>query len=330
MTQSLNKNNQLNPKTKHFWDFAPKKWFKDCSKGSLWVTGYRALRVRGQFPKPHVIHLKNLTLVIVQGTIQYLDTGAAKIEIIDEANWKFDGEKIVERTSVAGTYVLIMAPFDVDGTIGNEAAVRNQITEAVGLLTSLHGRNIVFQHLFDNIIEMTEHKSSAFSPVMDNLHFFPIVGVGSNATKLLRQADAAIAKSDQKQRTSMSLALRWFKSAVFETDGISGFVKYWVAIETLAMPDTTNIAPINQMLSDAYGMSIEGVRHRFLVGRLLNLRSEIIHNGHLGAINANLFRYMESLFSDLLSIKLGLRFEKRADAILREPNFDLQALISTP
>ena len=89
------------------------------------MTGYRALRVRGQFPKPQVINLKNLTIVIIQGTIQYLDAGAAKIEIIDEANWKFDAEKIIERTSVAGTYVLIMAPFDVDGTVGNEAAIRS-------------------------------------------------------------------------------------------------------------------------------------------------------------------------------------------------------------
>ena len=294
------------------------------------MTGYRALRVRGQFPKPQVINLKNLTIVIIQGTIQYLDAGAAKIEIIDEANWKFDAEKIIERTSVAGTYVLIMAPFDVDGTVGNEAAIRNQITEAVGLLSSLHGRNIVFQHLFDNVIEMSERKSTAFSPVMDNPNFFPIVGIGSNATKLLRQADAAIAKSDHKQKIAISLALRWFKSAVYETDGISGFVKYWVAIETLAMPDTTNIAPITQMLSDAYEISIEEVRQRFLVGRILNFRSEIIHNGHLGAINANLFRYMEALFSDLLSIKLGLRFEKRTEAILQEPGFDLQTLVDTP
>ena len=322
----MSKNSQS--KTRHFTDFAPNHWFKNRMESSLWVTGYRALRVPDSYlQKELTLDLLNVRIIILRGNLNYLDASAARIEIITDSEWRFDATNIAEKTTIEGVYVLILSPFDIDGAVGNEACIREKVQETIGLLITLYGRNIAFQHLFDNVIELAECKSTVASPSVENPFFFPSVELNTKEINLFKSAAKAIKLLEKNNKSRILLALRWFRNAAFDDDGVSSFIKYWVAIETLAMPNTTNIKPINDILSVAYKIEFDEAKKFFLVGRLLKLRSEIVHNGRIIPINSNLTKYMASLFADLLCIKLGLRFEKRAQSVLSEPDFDLPSLL---
>ena len=60
---------------------------------------------------------------------------------------------------------------------------------------------------------------------------------------------------------------------------MSSFIKFWVAIETLAMPNTSNIKPLNLALAKGYNLKITEAETRFQLGLGLNLRSKIVHDG---------------------------------------------------
>src|SRR5216684_338281 len=54
------------------------------------------------------------------------------------------------------------------------------------------------------------------------------------------------------------LSLRWFEQALFD-HGIDAFLKYWIAVETVGMPDTSNIRPLIESLAVAYGESNDDI-----------------------------------------------------------------------
>jgi hypothetical protein len=311
-------------KTVKLRDLAPEGWFTDPAKSSLWFSGYRALRVPNEYLKTiELVDLQHVRVIFVRGTINYLDASASKIEIISETQWTFDADKIVHKSAPEGTYVLIIAPYVVDGTPGIEAATRDHVRDAVGLLATLYGRNVVYQHLFDNLVELAEEKRSVFSPTTENPLWFPAVNLSTDGIALLNVTSMAISQLPERDRNRTYLALRWLQYALYDMDGTSSFIKYWVAIETLAMPDTSNVRPINEALAKTYGMTVAAANQHFLVGRIFNLRSRIVHDGRIVPVHAQLLRYLESLFADLLAIMLGLQCEKRTETVLADPSCDL-------
>ncbi len=224
--------------------------------------------------------------------------------------------------SYEGTYILFIAPHDVDGEAGSEVQTRDRIREAVGLLATLYGRNIVYQHLFDNLIDMASDKASGFSPVFENPLAFPAVKLDSDE---VGNVSAAIARLPERDQNRVYLALKWLQYAIYDLDGITAFIKYWVAIETLAMPDTANIRPIEDLLSGAYKIDLSQVRQTFFVGLLQSLRSSVIHDGYRIGIQGHLLHYVEALFSDFLRAKLGLECLQKAQATLSSSEIDLRA-----
>ena len=117
--------------------------------------------------------------------------------------------------------------------------------------------------------------------------------------------------------------MRWFESAIYDK-GIDSLLKYWISIETLAMPDTTNIKVINEILSSAYKRTLDEVRDLFEVGRLFGLRSSIVHEGFNVPIGWLLLKYLEALYVDILFGILGLPCESRAEEIIKNPEFSLK------
>jgi hypothetical protein len=78
-------------------------------------------------------------------------------------------------------------------------------------------------------------------------------------------------------------------------------VKFWIAVETLAMPNSTNILPIFESLARAYGIPLSDAKTRFPIGRLFNLRGRIVHRGEMLELPGAVLGYMSALFFDLLS-----------------------------
>jgi hypothetical protein len=116
-------------------------------------------------------------------------------------------------------------------------------------------------------------------------------------------------------RDRIALALRWMDQAN-RTDGVDAIVKAWTALETLSMPNTTNIRPMNDALSRMYGISSKEANTEFLTGHLQGLRSDVVHNGHVTPVGTIVGVYMHELFKDLLFERLGLEHLARAKKFL--------------
>ncbi len=306
-------------------DMAPKTWFKDPKESSIWLTCYKAFRMPlEQLNGFHTVDLEKTRLVFLNGTLNYFEAGKPKTEIGSDGQFVMDAGQPSMKTTSQGTYVLLIAPFEVDGVENSEAETRDKIRDAIGLLANLFGRNIVFQHMFDNVIQLDGDKTTSFSQTFENPFFFPEVNFNSNGIVTLQETSTAISKLTTREKNRTYLLLRWFQYALYDPDGPSSFIKYWIAIETLAMPDTSNIRPINEALVKLYGLTVEAANQHFYVGRILNLRSKIVHDGLIVPINAHLLRYLEALYSDLFAIKLGIYCKKRAEAMLLDSACELQ------
>jgi len=317
--------------TRRLIDLAPHSWFTHTDGSSIWVTGYRGLRV----PKenfalgPKVVDFNEVRAIVLYGALKYIDASQAKIEVITDNQWHIDVSKIQERETSEGVYLLFLAPFAVDGQPGNEPATREKISTAAGLFAAFNGRNIVYERLFDNIIEMSDGRSSAFSPVFENPMWFIPPDLSDARLDIISKADRAITTLPEPDRNRIRLSLRWFEQALYES-GVDAYLKYWIALETLAMPDTTNIRPLNESLSRAYNLSCEAVRDRFAIRKLFGLRGRIVHDGQLVPIHANLLRYLEALYADVLLVHLDLLCDRRAASVMDDPEFTLNEYLYEP
>ena len=309
-------------------DMVPSSWFRETEGSSIWVTGYRVLRVpQESFARgPRVIDLGEVRAVILFGTITCLDSREAKIEIITENQWRLDASAIHGHETPEGAYLLLLAPFDVDGTSGNEAITRQKIGVAAGLFAAFNGRNMVYERLIDNVLSMTGDEATVMTPVWENPFSFVAPDVSDTRLDVISSAYRIIASLPQSDQNRVFLSLRWFESALYER-GVDSCLKYWIALETLGMLDTTNVHPLNEILSHAYNLSCKEARDRFKLGRLHGLRSRIVHGGQIIPIHAQLLEYIEALYVDILFEHLGLSCERRAEEAMNKPGFALDAYL---
>ncbi len=313
--------------TKKFTDYANPMWFKSTIESSVWITGYNAHNIiNSDLFETRIVDLEHVRLVLLNGTINYLDASNAKIEILQHNELHFDASKIVQKSEPHGFYVLFLLPFGADGTFGDEGLTRDRIRDAVGLLAILFGKNFVFKHLFDNVTKLGRDETSVFSDPAENSHWFPAVDASADLLSRISIANSAIGKLQDADRNRVYLCLRWLQQAIYDADHLMAFMKLWIAIETLVMDDT-NIRPINELLGRGYGMKPGDAKKHFNIDRIFGLRSDIVHGGKRKGIDGNLLMYLEGVVFDLLSIKIGLPFEKRAQQRLLTNQFDVSAYL---
>ncbi|RCJ30513.1 hypothetical protein A6769_33175 [Nostoc punctiforme NIES-2108] len=308
-------------------DLVPNEWFSVKEKSSIWISCYRIFRTLANFSSGCItIKLPNVSAVILLGKVHYLDSSLARIEYITEEQWSFDVSKIQERDTPEGTYLLLLTPFDIDGQEGNEPAVKQLLQETVALLISINGRNIAFEHIFDNIAPMNGGPLTVISPVSENPLWFPAFELSDNRISKITNAAKTIDLLPKEQGNRIKLSLRWFESAMRQS-GVDSFLSYWIALETLSM-DSTDIRPINEILAKIYGLSnFKEAKSTFGVGHIFGLRGLIVHQGQIIPIHAVLQKYMGALYTDILLEKLGLPSEYQTKAVLDDPTFDFQTYI---
>lgn len=300
----------------------PQSWFTQTSKSSIWVTGYLVIVVPGEHfaSGPKIMDLNLIRAILLNGTVKYLDSSQTKTEIIgNKIHFK---TKVDENETAEGVYLLLITPFGVDGSPGNEAATRERISVASGLLAAFNGHNMIYQRLFDNSVHLGDGKVSTYSPIFINPLSFPPPNLSDSYLNTISEADKHITALAEHDRNRVLLSLRWFESAVYEK-GVDAFLKYWIALETLAMPDTTNIRSLNEILSKAYGLPLEKATSCFCIGRLHGLRSRMVHEGQIVPIHQNLLSYTEALYVDILFDLLGQTCERRAENVSNKPGFKL-------
>ena len=119
------------------------------------------------------------------------------------------------------------------------------------------------------------------------------------------------------ERERIALSLRWYEEATRD-DGVDVLLKLWFALETLAMPDTTDIRPIRDGLASIYGTSPADAGQRYGISRIFGLRSRIVHEGLRIEVPPLLLAYIRAVYVDLLVAKLGFAPSNLAGTALDE------------
>jgi len=223
-------------------------------------------------------------------------------------------------------YSVFISPFAKrEDTNAAEIEALERIEVARALFGSFQGRNIVFRKLYENTYSYRDKGLTAWSEPLPVPLSFPRPVVTSEGFGPILQAERSRWSLNDVERNRVELSLRWLGQAMYAS-GVDSFLKYWFAIETLAMPDDTNIGPLNEILASVYTLpSATEAKERFHTGLLYGLRSRIVHNGFLPAVDGRILRYCEYLHHDVLRQKLGLSAEKRLDSLLVQESFDYGA-----
>ncbi len=138
----------------------------------------------------------------------------------------------------------------------------------------------------------------------------------------ITKADRAITTLQEPAKNRVHLSLRWLTSALNHR-GVDAFVEYWIALETLSMPNTSDIRPLVNNFVDIYNLSYDEAKERFGIGKLFGLRSRIVHDGQIVPVHAQLLSYLEALYADVLFAHLELPSEERAGSMLNTPGYIL-------
>ena len=309
-------------------DLASPEWFQSPQTSSLWLTGFRmALAEESSFAGgPLNAELDGVMAWMIFGEMSYLDSGKLTSELDDTGALRLTAMVGGMKKTSPAAWLLLIAPLDVDGNPGDEENVRQQISAGAGICAVLFGRNCIFERVFDNVIKADGTSTSGYSPVVQNPSVFARPYLQSDRLDLLRRSGSALRSAPSEERNRVRLSLHWHESAL-RSDGVDAFLKSWIALEVLAMPDTTNIRPINQALAEAYGESLDSATAKFQVGRLFGLRSRIVHAGEVVAIHQLIERYLHAIYSDLLCHRLGIPMETATDVMLRAHSGELEALL---
>ena len=304
-------------------------WFSDTKEGSIWISCYRAFRIPEEAIPEGIktLDFGDLRVAFLSGSLKYYDSNKVIIQFETESQWRVDASDYKERDTPKGIYTLFVIPFDKGTTPGNEAATRAKVSAYLGLLTAFQGRNLTHHRIFESIFLFPDDKVSNFSPVVENPFSFPPPSVSDTALKTIELANKNMFSLDELKRNRVLLSLRWFEQALFEQGGVDAFLKFWIAVETIGMPDTTNIKPLVESIAVAYGETSEDIKSRYRIGRLFDLRSRIVHNGLIMPIHNRLLKYLEALYADTLYSFLRIPSERRLEQLVKAPDFDLMAYL---
>ena len=305
-------------------DLISPHWFKDVSKSSIWIIGYRMMGVglKGFLqPKP-IVDLGEVRVIFNYGTLSYMDTSEV-LEFGTDHVRNVNQAKFVSKETNVGGWTILATPYMRDGIQRTDKETKESINVVEGLLSALNSPNIVYEKVFENIVELSPIKTTAFSPVFVMLNHPP--NLDSSALQLLSQASVNLHALPEDVKNRVELSLNWYSRSLVR--GLDGFISIWIAIEVIGMPDTSNIKPAVETLAKLYQIDYRTAVNRFQLGRIQDFRSKIVHDGKLFPVHSLLSTYMEAIYIDLLTEKLNLPHEERAEKVLNDKDFDLKIFL---
>jgi hypothetical protein len=311
---------------KKITDLIPVNWFKDPANSSVWMTGFRIVKgEKSELANGYTIDLIGTRAFVLYGQIAY---------IVNDTNWELNEQGIPSckvnikniKTPV-GFWLIIMAPYKVDGIEGNEANVKRAISSSTGFLAAFTGRNAVYEKIYENIFDIGSGYVTVFGPVSLNPGASPKPNFSRANVALINEAVKKIANLEERTRSRLGLAFHWYEKALKDS-GRDAFLKSWIALEVLAMPDSTNIRPINEALARTYGKTIDETIKTFVVGRIFGLRSRIVHDGEVLPIKFVLEEYIQAIFADVLCDMLQITPYYQAEVIRNKNGFDFEKILT--
>jgi hypothetical protein len=170
-------------------DLVSPDWFSDVDNSSIWLSGYHAM---GLAPDDfahgfELVDLVDVRVLLLWGEIRYFDSLGVRFKPLGGHTLELIANAAKEHIGLEGPYSIFIAPYDRDGQPGNEIQARRRITEAVALVEIIHGRNLVYQHIYDNILSLGDGKVTISGPFAVNPASMPTRGFGKSRSTWLRR-----------------------------------------------------------------------------------------------------------------------------------------------
>jgi hypothetical protein len=266
------------------------------------VCGYQVVQATG-LAVGSDIRLGDARVLVLRSSLEYFTAPRWEVRELDDENFEFRIGPVERIRSPVGVYLLVMTPNDGHGS--------ERVQVAAPLAAAILGGAVIYRALFTNVFSTTGAGTQIKGPEFGPPKNLPTPSLDPGSVRRYKEVYLAVASSADNAR--IHLSLRWFEEAHhrFNEDAL---LRYWVAIETLAMPNTTNIRPANTLLSRAYGVSYDSICTDIELGRLQKLRSDIAHGGLRGALDPRLLNFAAAVYTDILEALLGLPCNRRATA----------------
>lgn len=311
-------------------ELVPSSWLMRPEEVCIWATAYRVLGI----PKetltsgPKKVDFTQVRAVFLYGKLSYLEIGQ-----VHQAKQFYAEipETRMKETPVDVHLLLLTCVNTVDkySSVGNKRASSawKNISAVVALFAAFNEPDIVHEHIFDSV-ESPDGKPLYSLEVPRSPAYLTLPSINDSRLKIILNAEHAINNLPKSDQNRVHLSLNWYEMAIREETVTDAYLKYWLALEILAMPNT-DIRPLNETLARAYSScgtkeEYEKVKSKFKVGMLYGLRSDIVHNGKIVPARSDLLWYIDALCVDVLCGYLELPCQQRAIDVMEKPGFTLE------
>lgn len=228
--------------------------------------------------------------------------------------------KVTEEVLPEGDYVILTCPFRVDtGHGGPMASTRTKfLLDCFAALFRTHlGMNALWRLVYEGerfahngIWASLEGPSIRWPQPAEGPHYGP-----DNWSGIMDAAKSITSRPAQEQQ-KLLLALRYLNRGCEDGD----FINYWTGIEVLC----GNAGKIRAKLWKAYGLKRQhDVDDLLQFNTIAQWRHDLVHEGKQKTLSAEVERYLQCLFVDLLRHALGLDHRGFGASLLQELNLDL-------
>src|SRR5437588_9445573 len=134
-------------------------WFKDVTKSSIWIVGYRMMQValKDFTQSKPIIDLGDVRAIFNYGTLSYIDASNI-FEFGTDHVRNTNYSKFESKETNIGSWTILITPYVCDGVKRTESETRNSILVAEGLLSAFNSPNMVYEKVFENIVELSPIK----------------------------------------------------------------------------------------------------------------------------------------------------------------------------
>lgn len=257
------------------------------------------------------LHWNASYLNLAQNIVEHKD-GELKLESLSHT-WAATGD---------GVLLLLLAPLYESHSPKAEAIARGKVGLVRSMIVALLGRNAAFKQEFEISVLCEKKEVGTVSPTFAT----PTAQVPTVNKEGLQLVDAALhhtSSLEETMKNRIHLALRWFQRSFgenrivrdIEEGTTDNFINCWLALETLAM-ESSNIQPIKKMLSEIHGLDAQTLGELFPIGRVYNVRNDIVHGGRITGLDKELVEFMGNVFIDILLHMLDLPSGKNTEQYL--------------
>ena len=307
--------------------FGRQDWFSEPGKSSIWLRIHTAIGL----PKEDAAkRLKGFVRDLkLDGPVAFQVGYIGDLKLIDfdhEYYASDDGQLVAQmhgrdRLLPNSLYATLATPHRIDGAVGREGAARDRLSRASALLVLHAGFNLLRNKLFDGEVNMATGQFTISGRVFktpqpaDGPFFY------ADTPLAIPEICDALGTAHREIRQRINLALSFFERAIREDDQ---FFYYWTALELLCNGKAQRIR--SRLQACYHVKSVKQVDEELGFAVVARWRHDYFHKGTSPTISADVERYLQLMFLELLRFELGLSRKGYLVGMLRSDGFDLSSI----